>query len=184
LAQPSLTVTASSGGAPSAVLPVAADDNVANFKGALVAAARRWPRLIAHKPVRRVRRRNAPAENATIVPAHQHSAGPKKDGAQAISRSRGGLTTKIRALVDALGNPVEVMLSLGQDHDLTCAERLIEAVDPCALIADKAFDADAFIAALNGWRVDSASQIGHFYGDVGYQANGSESQLQLTAWNT
>src|SRR5208282_482286 len=82
--------------------------------------------------------------DATIVRAHQHS-----DGAQAIGRSRGGLTTKIHALVDALGNPVEVMLSPGQDHDLTCAESLIEAVDPGALIADKAFDADAFIAALN-----------------------------------
>jgi transposase len=59
------------------------------------------------------------------------------------------LTTKIHALVDALGNPVEVMLSAGQDHELTCAEPLIEAVDPGALIADKAFDADAFIAALS-----------------------------------
>ena len=59
------------------------------------------------------------------------------------------MTTKIHALVDALGNPVEVRLSAGQDHDLTCAEPLIEAVDPGALIADKAFDADAFIAALN-----------------------------------
>jgi transposase len=59
------------------------------------------------------------------------------------------LTTKIHALVDALGNPVEVMLSPGQDHDLTFAEPLIEAVDPGALIADKAFDADAFIDALN-----------------------------------
>jgi transposase len=59
------------------------------------------------------------------------------------------LTNKIHALVDGLGNPVEVMLSPGQDHDLTCAEPLIEAVDPAALIADKAFDADAFIAALN-----------------------------------
>ena len=88
--------------------------------------------------------------DATIVRAHQHSAErPKKHGAQAIGRSRGGLTTKIHALVDALGNPVEVMLSPGQDHDLTCAQPLIEAVDPGALIADKAFDADAFIAALN-----------------------------------
>ena len=59
------------------------------------------------------------------------------------------MTTKIHALVDALGNPVKVMLSPGQDHDLTFAEPLIEAVDPGALIADKAFDADAFIAILN-----------------------------------
>ena len=58
------------------------------------------------------------------------------------------MTTKIHVLVDALGNPVEVILSPGQDHDLTCAESLIEAVDPGALIADKAFDADPFIAGL------------------------------------
>ena len=45
--------------------------------------------------------------------------------------------------------PGEMTLIAAQDHDLTCAESLIEAVDPGALIADKAFDADAFIAALN-----------------------------------
>ena len=56
---------------------------------------------------------------------------------------------KIHALVDALGNPVEVMLSGGQAHNLTCAEPLIEAVDRGALIADRAFDADAFLAALS-----------------------------------
>ena len=62
--------------------------------------------------------------DATIVRAHQHSAGAKKDGAQAIGRSRGGLTTKIYTLVDALGNPVQVMLSPGQDHDLLPLNRL------------------------------------------------------------
>ena len=55
-----------------------------------------------------------------------------------IGRSRGGLTTKIHVLVDALGNPVDVMLTPGQAHDLTCAEPLLEGVDPEALIGDKA----------------------------------------------
>src|ERR1700720_3635940 len=58
----------------------------------------------------------------------------KKNGAQAIGRSRGGLTTKIHALVDALGNPVELMLTPGQAHDLACAQPLIETADPDALI--------------------------------------------------
>ena len=40
------------------------------------------------------------------------------------------------------------MLTAGQDHDLTCAEPLIETADPAALIGDKAFDADWFIEAL------------------------------------
>ena len=48
--------------------------------------------------------------DATIVRAHQHSAGArKKNGEQAIGRSRGGLTTKIHVLVDALGNPVRAL---------------------------------------------------------------------------
>ena len=42
--------------------------------------------------------------DSTIVRAHQHSAGAqKKDGEdQAIGRSKGGLSTKIHAMVDAL----------------------------------------------------------------------------------
>jgi transposase len=40
------------------------------------------------------------------------------------------------------------MLTPGQAHDLTCAEPLLQAVDPGALLGDKAFDADDFIEAL------------------------------------
>jgi transposase len=58
------------------------------------------------------------------------------------------LTTKIHALVDALGNPVELMLTPGQAHDLTCAKELIDGVDPGALLGDKAYDADLLIDTL------------------------------------
>jgi transposase len=78
--------------------------------------------------------------------------GREKNGAQAIGRSRGGLTTKINALVDALvdalGNPVHLILTPGHADDLARAAELIEAANPDALIADKAFDADPFIATL------------------------------------
>jgi hypothetical protein len=40
------------------------------------------------------------------------------------------------------------MLAPGQAHDLTCAEPLLETVDPRALLGDKAFDADPFIGSL------------------------------------
>jgi transposase len=73
----------------------------------------------------------------------------KKNGPQAIGRSRGGLTTKVHALVDALGNPCGLMLTPGQDHDLTCAQPLLENADPRALIGDKAYDADSLIDTLN-----------------------------------
>ncbi len=40
------------------------------------------------------------------------------------------------------------MLTPGQAHDLTCAEPLLEKVDPDALLGDKAYDADSLIGAL------------------------------------
>ena len=60
----------------------------------------------------------------------------------------GGTADDNRLFVDALGNPVELMLSPGQAGDLTCAEPLLENSDPAALIGDKAYDADAFIKTL------------------------------------
>ena len=40
------------------------------------------------------------------------------------------------------------MLTPGQDHDLACAEALIENADPDALIGDKAYDAGPFVDTL------------------------------------
>jgi iron complex outermembrane receptor protein len=49
-------------------------------------------------------------------------------------------------------------------------------------------DYSVYLAATQindgGWRIDSASQLTNFYGDVGYKANGFESHLQLTAGDT
>ena len=52
-------------------------------------------------------------------------------------------------LVDALGNPFNLMLTPGQAHDLTAAEPLLETADPRALVGDKAYDADALIDLLD-----------------------------------
>jgi transposase len=67
---------------------------------------------------------------------------PKKDDGQAIGQSRGGLSTKIHALVDALGNPLAFLLTPGQTHDLVGADALLPQMAADILIADKAFDAD------------------------------------------
>ena len=53
------------------------------------------------------------------------------------------MSTKIHALVDALGNPVGVFLTAGQAHDLAGADELLPSMQADMLIADKAFDADA-----------------------------------------
>jgi len=81
--------------------------------------------------------------DATIIRAHQHSAGaPVADGNQAIGKSRGGLSTKIHVLVDALGNPLKMVLTAGQVHDLAGADALLPDREAAALLADKAYDAD------------------------------------------
>ena len=68
---------------------------------------------------------------------------------QAIGRSRGGLTTKIVALVDALGNLTRFLLLPGQRHDSIGVAPLIEGIDFEALLADKAFDIDWIRAELD-----------------------------------
>lgn len=59
------------------------------------------------------------------------------------------MTTKIHAIVDALGNPVVFSLTPGQASDLGQAEPLLENIAPKAVLADKAYDADALIEALD-----------------------------------
>lgn len=68
---------------------------------------------------------------------------------QAIGKSRGGLTTKIVALVDALGNLARFVLLPGQRHDSVGVEPLLDGVALGALIGDKAFDSDWLRLELN-----------------------------------
>jgi transposase len=68
---------------------------------------------------------------------------PKKAGEDpAIGRSRGGPSTKIHTLVDALGNPVGFHLTGGEAHDLVGADHLLPDMQADILIADKACDAE------------------------------------------
>ena len=64
---------------------------------------------------------------------------------QSIGRSRGGLTTKIVALVDALGNLVRFLLLPGQSHQSKGVAPLISNLPFAALLADKAFDSDGLL---------------------------------------
>jgi transposase len=59
------------------------------------------------------------------------------------------LTTKIHAVVDALGNPVALSLTPGQAADITQAEPLLDELEPEAVIADKGYDSDALVAKLD-----------------------------------
>lgn len=57
------------------------------------------------------------------------------------------MTTKIHAVVDALGNPLRILLTGGNVHDISPAPRLISGLFADFVLADKAYDAQAFIEA-------------------------------------
>ena len=60
-----------------------------------------------------------------------------------MGRSRGGLTTKIHALVDANGLPVLLKLTEGQAHDGKSAADMLDSVGAGQiLLADRAYDSD------------------------------------------
>ena len=58
------------------------------------------------------------------------------------------MSTKIHALVDALGNPLAFLLTPGQAHDLDGADVLLPQMKADILLADKAFDADKRVIEL------------------------------------
>ena len=64
---------------------------------------------------------------------------------KAVGRTKGGLNTKLHAIVDGLGNPVEFMLSAGNDHDSIHAIELLEkvAIKGSNVLADRAYGAKA-----------------------------------------
>ena len=72
-----------------------------------------------------------------------------------MGRSRGGLTTKIHALVDASGLPITLKLTEGQAHDGRSAADMFESVrQGNVLLADRAYDSDALrqrLAQRGAW---------------------------------
>jgi transposase len=58
------------------------------------------------------------------------------------------LSTKIHAAVDAQGQPVELRLGPGQEHDVLRGEELLASHEPKYVIADKGYDSDALIEVI------------------------------------
>jgi transposase len=66
-----------------------------------------------------------------------------------MGRSRGGLTTKIHALVDANGNPIALKLTEGQAHDGKSAGDMLDHLGAGqTLLADRAYDSDGLRQSL------------------------------------
>ncbi|WKW52129.1 IS5 family transposase [Rhodomicrobium lacus] len=88
--------------------------------------------------------------DSSSIRVHQHAANGKKAvRSRCMGRSRGGLTTKIHALVDAGGLPIALKLTEGQAHDGRSAEDMLDEVKAGAiLLADRAYDSDGLRHAL------------------------------------
>lgn len=66
-----------------------------------------------------------------------------------MGRSRGGLTTKIHALVDIEGRPIRLKLSAGQAHDGPASADMFDTVEAGhILLGDCAYDSDRLRADL------------------------------------
>ena len=66
-----------------------------------------------------------------------------------MGRSRGGLTTKIHALVDAEGRPIPLKLTEGQAHDGRSAADMFDSIQAGnILLADRAYDSDGLRLAM------------------------------------
>lgn len=88
--------------------------------------------------------------DASLVKAHQQAATGKGGGGknQALGRSRGGLTTKIHLLCDALGRPLRLRLTPGPAAEVQRAPALRAGVRAAGVIANKGDDANALRAQI------------------------------------
>lgn len=59
------------------------------------------------------------------------------------------MSTKIHAVVDALGNPLRWILTGGEVADITQAPTLIEGLHTQAVVGDKGYDADALVTRIH-----------------------------------
>jgi transposase len=93
--------------------------------------------------------------DTSIVRAHQHAASVARNRSQSMGRSRGGLTSKIHAVVDTNALPVRLGLTSGETHDNRLTLSLLSRLrSGSMLLADRGYDADwirAFATERGSW---------------------------------
>jgi transposase len=72
----------------------------------------------------------------------------KETHTEALARSRGGFSSKLHLAVDAQGQPLELCLGPGEEHDVTCAEELLAEHQPNAVIEDKGYDTNELVQRI------------------------------------
>lgn len=110
-----------------------------------------WARLLAlaaARPTGALR-----GVDCSHIKLHQDGSNPRGgQAAQAIGRTRGGLNTKLAAVVEGRGRIVAVALTAGQRHDLRAVAPLVPCLRGHRAVCDRAFDADSFRTQLRRQR--------------------------------
>ncbi len=87
------------------------------------------------------------------IKLHQSGANPRGGQAgQAFGRTKGGINTKLAAVVESRGRAVAPGLTAGQRHDLHAVAPLLGCLRRHQAVADKGFDADTFRTRLRRQR--------------------------------
>ena len=79
------------------------------------------------------RRRSPDFVDATVIRAHQHAAGARRDGVvengenvEALGRSQGGFSTKLHLRAEGGGKPVVAVLTGGERHEQIALDALLD----------------------------------------------------------
>src|SRR5262249_16265754 len=112
----------------------------ASFAGdGLASGAGSW----AHWPLPTAHDASVQMIDTSIVRVHQHGACIIRNRKQSMGRARGGLTSKIHAVVDTNGLPGRLALTAGEAHDNRLAGKLLSRLKSGSmLLADRGYDAD------------------------------------------
>jgi transposase len=82
--------------------------------------------------------------DSTYIKVHRDGANPAGgQQQQAMSRTKGGLNTKLHAAVDGRSQPQALILTAGTEADVVHAPALLESVEARHVLMDKAYDSDA-----------------------------------------
>lgn len=90
---------------------------------------------------------SGPLTERLLDPAIETTVMNLQDAAH-IGQSRGGMTTKTHATVDAVGNPVRLLLTTGQASEYGQANALIEGFKAGYIAADRGCDSNDFVETI------------------------------------
>lgn len=128
---------------------------------------RRWAQLGVWSAILRLLAKHAcgrlRAVDATFIKVHQHGANPRGGQAgHAMGRTKGGINSKLHAVVDGRGRAICLILTQGQAHEVTIAPELLHSLRNVIIVGDKAYDSYALCERLRsqGCRVSIPTRRG------------------------